>query len=172
MTASPSVKLVTELTQALFHEASLLDDGLYEEWLSLLHEDVSYVAPIREDVVEQGAALRPKAVHELMFFSDDLGSLRIRVAKIRTGLSQTENPRSRVVRLISNIQVGHQTDAGDHPVRSAFLIYRQHRQRQVEMLAGHRLDRWRRGPQGWGLAYREILFAANVLPVKSLPLLY
>jgi 3-phenylpropionate/cinnamic acid dioxygenase small subunit len=57
-------------------------------------------------------------------------------------LSQTENPRSRVVRLTSAIQVG-QTDGVDHTVRSAFLIYRQYRQKQVEMLAAHRLDRWR-----------------------------
>jgi 3-phenylpropionate/cinnamic acid dioxygenase small subunit len=170
--ALPSAELVTELTQLLYYEASLLDVGLYEEWLDLLHEDVAYVAPIREDVAGQRAAQPSQEKHALTFFNDNLGSLRMRVAKIRTGLSQTEIPSSRVVRLVSNIQVGQPTDAGDHAVRSAFLIYRQHRQRQVEMLAGHRRDRWRRGPQGWRLAYREVAFAANVLPVKSLPLFY
>jgi 3-phenylpropionate/cinnamic acid dioxygenase small subunit len=172
MRTLPPVETVTELTQVLYHEASLLDDGLYEDWLELLHEDVRYVAPIREDLSVRDAALRGQAMHELKFFDDDLGSLRLRVAKIRTGLSQTENPPSRVVRLVSNVLISHRDNGEDHPVQSAFLIYRQHRQRQVELLAGHRRDRWRRGPQGWRLTRREVLFAANVLPVKSLPLFY
>jgi 3-phenylpropionate/cinnamic acid dioxygenase small subunit len=32
MRTLPPVETVTELTQVLYHEASLLDDGLYEDW--------------------------------------------------------------------------------------------------------------------------------------------
>jgi hypothetical protein len=39
-------------------------------------------------------------------------------------------------------------------------------------LAGHRHDRWRPGSDGWRLTRREVLFAANVLPTKSLSLFY
>lgn len=46
------------------------------------------------------------------------------------------------------------------------------RQRQVEILAGHRHDRWRLIPDGWRLLRREICFAAYVLPTKSLSLFY
>jgi 3-phenylpropionate/cinnamic acid dioxygenase small subunit len=96
----------------------------------------------------------------------------LRVAKIRTGLQQTENPPSRTVRMISNVQVEPMAGSDDRTVRSAFLLYRQRRQRQVEILAGHRRDRWMPTPTGWRLRDREIRFAANVLPTKSLSLFY
>lgn len=98
--------------------------------------------------------------------------MQLRVAKLRTGLMQTENPPSRVVRVIGSVLVAPASPERDHGVRSAFLIYRQHRQRDVDILAGHRVDRWRRRADGWGLAERRVMFAANVLPVGSLPLFY
>jgi phenylpropionate dioxygenase-like ring-hydroxylating dioxygenase large terminal subunit len=42
----------------------------------------------------------------------------------------------------------------------------------VQILAGHRRDRWVPTPAGWRLRAREIRFAANVLPTKSLSLFY
>jgi 3-phenylpropionate/cinnamic acid dioxygenase small subunit len=173
MTGVAPFETVVELSQVLCREAALLDDGRYEEWLELLQDDLVYTAPIREDLAPRALASEagPEAL-ELSFFQDGKGSLTLRVAKLRTGFSQTENPPSRVVRLISNIQVGPEVARSEHPVRSAFLVYRQHRQRDVEILVGHRLDRWRRGPLGWGLCRREVLIAANVLPVQSLPLFY
>ena len=57
-------------------------------------------------------------------------------------------------------------------MHSAFLLYRHRRQRQIEILAGHRHDRWRRTADGWRLAARDVQVAGNVLPTKSLSLLY
>lgn len=165
--------IVTELTQMLYREAALLDDGRLEDWLAILDPQISYVAPIRQDLAARAdGAPRGAEVHELTFFNETIMTLSLRVGKLRTGLSQTENPPSRVVRLVSNVVVGPHDAPGEHPVRSAFLVYRQHRQRDIEMLAGHRHDIWRHSDASWKLLRREILFAANVLPVKSLPLIY
>lgn len=165
-----AAELVVELTQVLHREAHLLDDGLYEQWLALLDPDIHYRAPIPAD--ELGTMIRPDGAPTLSLFDDRLGQLHVRIAKIRTGLGQTENPPSRTVRLIGTVAVGPETAPGEHPVRSAFVLYRHRRQRQIEILAGHRHDRWRRDDAGWRLAEREIRFAANVLPTKSLALLY
>lgn len=167
--------LVVELTQLLHREAQLLDDGRYEDWLDLLHPDVRYVAPIPAD--ELGELTRPADAPVLSYFDDGLTQLQVRVAKIRTGLPQTEHPPSRTVRLIGTVTVDPPAAgrADDHPVRSAFVLYRHRRQRQVEILSGHRHDLWRPTPpaeHGWRLVRREVRFAANVLPTKSLSLLY
>jgi ethylbenzene dioxygenase beta subunit len=176
MSVAASVDLLQELTQLLYREAELLDAGRYEEWLELLSDDVRYVAPIAQDLdpyVEPEATNESGEVnHELTYLYESRGSLMLRVAKIRTGLQQTENPPSRTVRMIGNVQVEPIAGADDCTVRSAFLLYRQRRQRQVEILAGHRRDRWMPAPQGWRLRDREIRFAANVLPTKSLSLFY
>ena len=107
-----------------------------------------------------------------MYFDDTLPILQVRVGKMRTGFDQAEVPSSRTVRLIGNVEVEAVDDAGCHPVRSAFILYRHRRQRDVEILAGHRDDVWRTTPDGWQLARREIRFAANVLPTASLSLFY
>jgi 3-phenylpropionate/cinnamic acid dioxygenase small subunit len=179
MTSAASAELVTELTQLLYHEATLLDSGRYEDWLALLADDVEYLAPIRPEVDPSaerrggsGSGSSGAVRHELAYFSDGIDLLRLRVAKIRTGLLQSENPPSRTVRLVSNVQVGDRERDGTRPVSSAFLLYRHRRQRQVEILAGHRHDRWRRTDHQWRLTRREVLFAANVLPTKSLSLFY
>jgi 3-phenylpropionate/cinnamic acid dioxygenase small subunit len=172
VTASPSVPVdrVVELTQVLHHEAHLLDDGRYEQWLELLDPDIRYTAPIPAD--ELGEMARLEDAPTLSFFDDGVAQLQLRVAKIRTGLSQSENPPSRTVRMIGTIAVLTGTTPEEHPVRSAFVLYRHRRQRQIEILAGHRHDTWRRTTSGWRLARREVHFAANVLPTKSLSLLY
>ncbi|WP_374346584.1 aromatic-ring-hydroxylating dioxygenase subunit beta [Phenylobacterium sp.] len=172
MSDLPSTDTIVELTQLLYREASLLDDGQFEDWLTLLEDDFQYQAPIRLDLADRPKADGGGDKLELSFFEDTKGTMQLRIAKIRTGLMQTENPASRVVRIISNVQVYPEAAPGEHPVRSAFLIYRQHRQRDVEILAGHRHDLWKRRPDGWGMARRRVMFAANVLPVKSLPLIY
>jgi ethylbenzene dioxygenase subunit beta len=176
VSAGPSAELVNELSQLLYHEAMLLDTGRYEDWLALLEEDVEYLAPISPEVdpnaEASGTSAEGAPAHELAYFSDGYDLLCLRVAKIRTGLLQSENPPSRTVRLVSNVAVGAAEPDGARPVSSAFLLYRHRRQRQIEVLAGHRHDRWRRTEDRWRLARREVLFAANVLPTKSLSLLY
>jgi 3-phenylpropionate/cinnamic acid dioxygenase small subunit len=169
MIAAAPIERTIELTNVLHYEAAVLDDGKFEDWLALLHPEVRYVAPVRIDVSPSDQEA-PK--HSLSFFHDDLMSLSGRVAKLRTGLMQTEYPPSRVVRLIASILVAPEEADGVQPVRSAFLVYRQHRQRDVEMLAGHRHDQWVKLDGAWRLKRREIAFAANVLPAKSLPLFY
>jgi 3-phenylpropionate/cinnamic acid dioxygenase small subunit len=92
--------------------------------------------------------------------------------KIRTGRTQAEVPASRTVRIVSNVRVDPADEAGAHSVSSAFLIYRHRHQRDIEIIAGHRDDTWRRDEAGWKLARRQIRFAANVLPTQSLSLFY
>jgi 3-phenylpropionate/cinnamic acid dioxygenase small subunit len=127
--------------------------GRYEDWLELLDPDVRYAAPVPAD--ELGTATRTDGAPTLSLFDDGLAQLQLRVAKVRTGLSQSENPPSRTVRMIGTIVVFAATAAGEHPVRSAFVLYRNRRRRQIEILAGHRHDLWRSGDCGRRLARRE-----------------
>ncbi|MEZ5230526.1 MAG: aromatic-ring-hydroxylating dioxygenase subunit beta, partial [Acidimicrobiales bacterium] len=117
--AGVPLERVIELTQLLNHEAQLLDDGRYEDWLALLAADITYSAPIHNDQLGDTASSEDEAP-TLTYFRDNLGTLQVRVAKIRTGLAQTENPPSRTVRLIGTVTVGAELEPGHVPVRSAF----------------------------------------------------
>ncbi|PZQ60225.1 MAG: 3-phenylpropionate dioxygenase, partial [Phenylobacterium zucineum] len=89
MTPQASPERMLELTHLLHYEAAILDDGLFEDWLALLHPEIDYFAPIRIDVLPPGEAAPG---HKLAFFNESLMSLHARVAKLRTGLLQTEYP--------------------------------------------------------------------------------
>lgn len=156
-----------ELTQLLYREAALLDDGRFDEWAELLAEDLVYRMPTRPQLLGRTGYRGA----DLWYIDDDRSTILSRIAKIATGLSQTENPPSRTVRLVSNVLVDA-TEGDEYPVRSALLIYRHRKETDVELLAAHRHDRWRRTADGWRLAVREIVLAANVLPTSNLALFY
>ena len=42
--------LKEEIEQFLYHEAELLDERRYEEWLALFAEDAQYFMPMRRNV--------------------------------------------------------------------------------------------------------------------------
>ena len=162
--------MAARFAQVLYREAQLLDEGRFESWLEMHSPDIEYVAHIQSDVVDEEAERNTS--HRLSYLAENVQTLRLRVLKIRTGLQQTEIPASRTVRLISNVRVQTTELAQTYDVHSAFLLYRNHRQRDVEILAGHRADVWVEKDDRFLLLKRHIRFAANVLPTKSLSLFY
>jgi 3-phenylpropionate/cinnamic acid dioxygenase small subunit len=45
-----NVEFTFRLTQLLYHESKLLDNGEFHRWLALLADDIDYTAPISEDL--------------------------------------------------------------------------------------------------------------------------
>ena len=156
------------LTQMLYAEAFMLDEGRFEDWLNILSPELRYTVHIQQDTAPDW---QDSAPHRLVYMDETFQTLQLRVLKIRTGLQQTELPRSRTVRSISNVLVEEKT-RGQYFVKSAFILYRNHRQRDVEILAGHRADVWSIADDACQLQVRDVRFAANVLPTKSLSLFY
>lgn len=163
-----STSIKETLTQALYSEAWMLDEGRFEDWLNLLSPELRYTVHIQQDVAPDW---QDTANQRLVYMDENFGSMQLRVLKLRTNLPQTELPRSRTVRIISNVMVDQEAP-GIFAVRSAFLLYRNHRQRDTELLAGHREDVWLVNDGENRLQSRDVRFAANVLPTKSLSLFY
>ncbi len=163
-----SLSLNETLAQTLYHEALMLDEGRFEDWLDLLSPELRYTVHIQQDTADNW---QDSSKQRLVYMDENFGSMQLRVLKLRTNLPQTELPRSRTVRTISNVLVEAQ-GSGAYLVRSAFLLYRNHRQRDTELLAGHRTDVWSVEESECKLRSRDVRFAANVLPTKSLSLFY
>ena len=156
------------LTQTLYSEALMLDEGRFEDWLNLLSPELRYTVHIQQDTAEDW---QNASKQRLVYMDENFSSMQLRVLKLRTNLPQTELPRSRTVRTINNVLV-EEAGPGAYLVRSAFLLYRNHRQRDTELLAGHRTDVWSVESGESKLQSRDVRFAANVLPTKSLSLFY
>jgi 3-phenylpropionate/cinnamic acid dioxygenase small subunit len=157
-----------ELGQFYYLEAEFLDDGRFADWLEMLAHDLHYWAPTRTNRLRRQQALSVSAPGEAAFYDETKESLAWRIRRYDSGMAWAEDPPSRTRHLITNISARERSD-GLLQVRSAFLVYRNRLQTEVDLYAGGRNDIVRRdGIHGFEVAKRTILFEQNVLLMKNI----
>jgi 3-phenylpropionate/cinnamic acid dioxygenase small subunit len=169
--------LKEEIEAFLYHEAELLDERRYEEWLDLFTEDAHYFMPMRRNVPHDRTEREfTRAGTDVNWFDEGKDTLTRRVKQILTGIHWAEEPPSRICHLISNIQVVPTDPAGGPPaeltVKSRFLVYRNRVETETDFLVGKREDRLRRENGGWKIARRRIVLDQNVLLAKNLTVFF
>ncbi len=85
-----------EIEDLLYHEARLLDERRFEEWLDLFTQNARYVMP-SGDSEDTGI--------ETPILDDDRLTLEDRVLRLRNPASYAQSPPSRTVHLVQNVQV-------------------------------------------------------------------
>ena len=165
--------LQQEIEEFLYHEADLLDERRYEDWLALLAEDVRYWMPMRRNVkVDDLEREYTREGHDISWFDEGKETLTRRVRQIQTGIHWAEEPVSRISHLLSNIQLLEVNPSVGEPaevaVRCRFLVYRNRVETETDILVGKREDLLRRVGADWQIARRKILLDQNVLLSKNL----
>ncbi|RYF67546.1 MAG: 3-phenylpropionate/cinnamic acid dioxygenase subunit beta [Comamonadaceae bacterium] len=161
-------ELLLEVQQFLYREARLLDEERYEEWLGLMTEDIRYWMPgiqarHRRDKTPR---LDPQ---RMAFFDDDLLNMRRRVTRFLDPTAWAEDPPTRSVHMISNIEVEAANRQDEHTVHSTFINCRGRGEAEEYYLTGRRKDRLRRVADGTlRLAARQIAITQTVLLAKNL----
>lgn len=119
----------------LIHEARLLDERRFDEWLSLFADDGWYWVPIEPDQDN------PHDTVSLIY--DDRRLLETRVRRLANPAAHAQRPPSRTSRLIGNVTVEEEPADGELIVRSKFqmLEYRRDAQRVFGGTCFHGLRR-------------------------------
>ena len=157
----------------LYHEANLLDDRRYEDWLALLTDDVRYWVPMRRNV-KFGELEREftREGQDINWFDEGKQTLTQRVNQILTGVHWAEEPLSRISHLVTNVEILEASptaaEAQDVSLRCRFIIYRNRVETETDILVGRREDVLRRVEGGWRIAQRKVLLDQNVLLAKNL----
>lgn len=116
-----------EAEDFLYHEASLLDAWLLDEWLELLTDDARYLVP-SNDAPEGDPA------STLYTIADDIHRIRGRVARLKDPAAHVEFPHSRTRRMISNVRV---VEAGEEVrVEANFVVHRFRRNERSTQFVG------------------------------------
>lgn len=105
-----------EAEQLLYREARLLDECRFEEWLELFTGDGLYWVPV------QGDADRDSIASSISIIYDDAKRREERVFRTLHTAVLDQNPRSRTVHMISNVEVDPEPVDGDVRVWCAQLI--------------------------------------------------
>lgn len=149
----------------LVHEAELLDDRRFEEWLELFTPDVAYEAPIR--VTRKTP--HPSIVDEISFFDENLHSLTLRVRRLRTDVAWAEDPPSHTRRFVTNIRTRAGDEEDELAVRSSLMLFRSRGDLGAyDLIVGDRHDVLRAVAGELRIARRRILLDQSSLGTKNL----
>lgn len=167
MTQLTAIDLATriEIQDFYSHEAELLDERRWEEWVDLFAPEAEYTAPIR--VTRKSPA--PDIIDELGHFDDTKGSLALRAKRLRTDVAWAEDPPSHTRRLVTNVRVRPGEEDGTLAARTNFILYRSRGDLgQFDLIVGERQDLLRRAGETWLISKRRIILDQSSLSTKNL----
>jgi 3-phenylpropionate/cinnamic acid dioxygenase small subunit len=137
-----------EVEDFLYHEADLLDERRFSDWLELLAPELRYRVPIAENVHSSDTA------HEyflgdldVSWLDEGLDTITARVRQIETGIHWAEEPVSRTTHLLTNVRA-HEEPDGSVTVRCRMLVHRNRVRGLEDFYIGKRVDRLVRAPDG------------------------
>ena len=150
------------LQQQLFFEARLLDDERYNDWLGLLDEAIRYRMPLTERRFRKDRSA-PLAFGGGYIFDENKGRLTMRIGRLQSGLVWAEDPRNRVRRIVSNVEIWQGAEANEAEVYSVVTIHRSRIDGEEKHFVAGRRDIWQETAQGWRLVVRDLLLDASVV---------
>lgn len=155
-----------EVTQFLYREARVLDENRFDDWLEMLTEDVVYEMPLTltRERAESARVYEP----EMQYFSENIHSLRMRVARLGTDYAWAEDPPTRTRHLVLNVEL---EPADDESVMAhcAFVVFANRGSLgDWETLVGRRNDLLVRDGLDWKLRRRTLRLDQAVLGANTI----
>ena len=86
-----------EFEAFLFYEARLMDNHRFEDWLNLWDKDCLYWVPCNSEVVDP--------TRELSIIYEQYDQIRDRVRRLSGKFAHAQQPKSRLIRVLSNIEI-------------------------------------------------------------------
>jgi benzoate/toluate 1,2-dioxygenase beta subunit len=135
-----------EVADFLFHEADLLDQARWHEWLALFDDDGTYWVPSRHGQTDP--------LGEVSLFHEDKDLLAMRIGRLVHPAAHGLASPLRTSRLIGNVRVTAEADGGvTSTARFHLLEYQGGRHRAFAGSLRHRL---RHGAQGWRIREKRV----------------
>jgi ethylbenzene dioxygenase beta subunit len=150
-----------------YREARLLDEERFDEWYTLLADDLFYWMPLQENRFRRDTRphLDPAA---MALFDERKADIAVRLGRLASNLVWTEDPPTRHVYVIGNVEVFATEVSGEWEVHSTFIQYRHRSEHDAATLTGRRRDLLREESGGLRIVRRLILLPQAVLGTKNL----
>ena len=142
----------------LYREARLIDEHRYDQWLSLWTDEALYWVPCNEDDTD------PERQVSIIY--DDRGRLGERVARLKSGAAWAQEPKSRMRRVIANLEI-EEGDNGEVSVASNFILAELRRHMQ-NLWAGRTIHKLRLENDDFKIAYKKVMLVNNDEEIPAL----
>jgi len=131
----------------LLREARLLDQGRFRDWLDLFVGECAYWIPATPEGGD------PRGQITVAFH--DRRQLEDKVFRLETGFAWSQQPPSRTVRQVTNLEVFRLDDPQRLLLRSNFLVT-EFRAGETRLLAGHALHLLSAAPDGFRIRAKQV----------------
>jgi len=142
----------------LYREARLIDEHRYDEWLSLWTDDGVYWVPCNQDETDP--------TRQVSIIYDDRLRLGDRVERLKSGAAWAQEPKSRMRRLIANIEI-EEGAQGEVVVASNFLLAELRRHVQ-NIWVGRTVHRLRPENSSFKITYKKVMLVNNDEEIPAL----
>lgn len=151
--------LTERLAQFVYHEAHLLDEQRWDEWLALFAEDGHYWVPLTAGQTD------PLSHNSLAY--EDVLLLRLRVERLKEG-PFSQHPRSRSQHVLQQPAIKPSQD-GLQIVRTAF-VYVEVRADEQQVHAGTVIHHLRENADGLSIVLKRVNLLSSEMALPSLQL--
>jgi benzoate/toluate 1,2-dioxygenase beta subunit len=145
----------------LYREARLMDEHAYDEWLALWTDDALYWIPCNEDDFD------PERHVSIVY--ENRARLEDRIARLKSGAAYAQDPKSRLSRIVSNVEIEGENDF-ETIVHSTFNVSALRRGR-MDIFAGRAIHKLRHQGDSFRIAYKKVLLINNDMVINNLTFL-
>lgn len=124
------------LAEFIVHEARLLDERRFRDWMALFAEDGAYWVPAAPD--------QQSPFDQASLFYDDRDLMRTRIERLEHPRIHVQTPPSRTARLVGSVLVESIDEAKGEYIVGSTVIMVEYRDEQQRLFAGRQHHRLRR----------------------------
>src|SRR5216683_2781852 len=141
-----------QIENFLYREARLMDENAYEQWLSLwAGENICYWVPSNADEADPG--------EQISIIYDNRKRLEARIKRLASGYAFAQDPKSRMRRVISNIEIEEGAN-GEITAYSNFVLTELRRGKQ-DVFAGRTIHKLRTAGDAFKIFYKKVMLVNN-----------
>ncbi len=151
MAYKDSSDLLLRATEFIFREARFQDEHQYDDWEALWTDDGVYWIPANGDDID------PEKQMSIVY--DNRSRIALRIRQLHTGKRHAQAPRSRVRRVVSNIEIGESGEQGVQVFCNSLVFESAMR---ADTLWSARTEYWlREGADGFRMSRKNVFLTNN-----------
>lgn len=155
---------LAQLERFIYTEAQFADESRYDDWESLVDDDMIYWVPRGEGDFSPD--------RDVSIINDNRARLATRIRQLKTGTRHSQTPASSMRRLISNM-VARRLNANEFFVESNFALFEMQIQSMDKMTiwAGRTTHKLRATENGLKMYFKKVVLINGDQPIPTLSFL-
>lgn len=140
-----------EFNQFLYHEARLMDESQYSDWLALWHSECLYWVPLNNEGEDPD--------NSISLIYENRGRLEDRIMRLNSKAALAQSPKSRLMRSISNIILTSASE--DRLIGTSQFVCGEVRYDEQNVWFGRNEHELVRTPEGLKIAKKKVVLLKN-----------